>query len=266
MRGAGVWGYMVHSASLTNILLWWWIHPCRARCPAHRGAGCSGWGRIWKVLWNKKRQQGLDLGGHCVPVVVLKMNSRNAALWVWCKSALMSSAAFWALSAASGWVSPPGLSVLGSDAFCSTLRKKNEPEFLISGAMVAVFTVSFFTSWWMLGRQVRCSDSLSLCHAQTLPHQSGYQHKVHIYKLQRQVIMGKAAGALQHCSLLNPHSWGFSSLPFSSSTVKHKGLGLCFHLLEFFRVHITVSLNSVRRVGELKALAELGFIGRLTAW
>lgn len=47
-----------------------------------------------KSCGTKKRQRGLDLAGHCEPVVVIKMNSRNAAVWVWWKSALMSCAAF----------------------------------------------------------------------------------------------------------------------------------------------------------------------------
>lgn len=84
---------MVHSDSLTNILLWLLIHPCRAWCPAHRGAGCSVWGRSRKSFVEQKQAARSRPAGHCEPVVV-KMSSRNAAMWVWWKSALMSCAAF----------------------------------------------------------------------------------------------------------------------------------------------------------------------------
>ena len=73
----------------------------------------------------------------------------------------------------------------------------------------------------------------------------------------RGTVTEETAGALQRWSLWNPCSWGFSPLPFSSSTVKHKGLGLCFHCLGFVRLHITGSSNSERPVGELEELWDL---------
>lgn len=186
MQGAGVWAYMAHSDSLTNMLLWLLIHPCRARCPAHRGAGCWVLGRSMKSLVEQKKAArswplwaqwagcgDKDEQQECCGVGLVEICSDELCC-------------FWsqlqALSAGWGRVSPPGLSVSGSDAFCST-QEENKPEFLICGAVVAFFTMSFFTSWWILGRQVWSSDSFSPCHAQRFPRRAGYQHKVQIYKL-----------------------------------------------------------------------------------
>lgn len=128
MQGSVVWGYVVLSDSLTNMLLWLLIHPCRARCPAHCGAGCSALGRSMKSLVEQKKAArsrprwalwascgDKDEQQECCDVGLVEICSDELCC-------------FWsqlqALSARWGRVSPPGLRVLGSDALCSTQGKK----------------------------------------------------------------------------------------------------------------------------------------------
>lgn len=128
MQGAGVWGYMVHSDSLTNMPLWLLIHPCRARCPAHCGAGCSALGRSMKSLVEQKK------AARSRPRWALWARSGDKGEQQECCDVGLEEicsdelCCFWsqlpALSAQWDRVSPPGLSVVGSDALCSTQEKK----------------------------------------------------------------------------------------------------------------------------------------------
>lgn len=146
--------------------------PCRARCPAHPAAGCPVLGEVWKVLWSRKRQRGWPrwapwAGGGGAE----QQERRHGGLG---KAARVSCAALKPASSPVSWMrhsSTPRAQCFG--IWCVLFySRKNKPKFLIRGPTLAFFTMSFFTGWWILGRQVWFSDCLSLGHAQLFPRQA----------------------------------------------------------------------------------------------
>lgn len=79
-----------------------------------------------------------------------------------------------ALSAGWGRVSPPGLSVLGSDAFCSTLENKKRTCVFNSWCNGGFFQLVIF---YKLGDAGQAAVMLCAMN-RYIPHQAGYQHNL----------------------------------------------------------------------------------------